>query len=156
MSRAPKRSATPLSDVAPPAVPAAPDVADPMDLITEVAETILPEFILLDPEVTTESISRLFTSDKPLGFEDMALEAQGKPPLAAAFESVTPTTNSAGISHTMLARTLAEQEAGRAGVARRTAESVNNREITARENAKRQAEGSAAQAGDLSYNTRGQ
>lgn len=156
MSRAPKRSATPLSDVAPAGVPPASGVADPMDLVAEVGETTLPEFILLNPEVTTESISRLFTSDKPLGFEDMALEAQGKPPLAAAIEPAAPVANAAGISFSLLARTIAEQEAGRAAVARRTAESVNNREITARENAKRQAEGSAAQAGDLSYNTRGQ
>lgn len=165
MPRAPKRSATPFPDVPASDPPASPVVADPLDLVAEVAEPAAPEYISLSPEVTTESISRLLTSDKPLGFEDMALEAQGKQPVAAAPEPApvqapapepfAPVTNEAGVSLSVLARTHAEQEAGREAVARRTAESVRNREITARENAKRQAEGSAAEAGDLSYNARG-
>jgi len=144
-----------------------------MDLVSEVATPVPAansvERISLSPEVTAESISRLLMSDKPLGFEDMALEAQGNavttsvalpehaPVLAPAAEidPIAPLTNEAGISLSMSARTLGEQEAGRQAVARRTAESVRNREITARENAKRQGEGSAAQAGDLSYNVAG-
>lgn len=165
MTRAPARATSPKPASASPAVPVVPSAADPMDLVAEVAEAVPAmlapaEYILLSPGVTTESISRVLTSDKPLGFEDMALEAQGKPLLAAApdpvAEPVAPSTNEAGISSTMLERTSLEQEAGRVAVARRTAESVRNREITARENAKRQAEGSAAQAGDLSYNGNGQ
>ena len=155
MSRAPKRSDTPFSDASAPVVSAPPVVADPLDLVAETAEPKQAEFILLAPEVNTESISRLFTSDKPLGFEDMALEAQGLPLLAAAPDLVAPTTDENGVSLTLLARTIAEQETGREAVARRTADSVRNREITARENAKRQAEGSAPAAGDLSYNERG-
>ena len=84
MPRAPKRSATPFPDVPASDPPASPVVADPLDLVAEVAEPAAPEYISLSPEVTTESISRLLTSDKPLGFEDMALEAQGKQPVAAA------------------------------------------------------------------------
>lgn len=158
MSRAQKRSATPFSHAPAPAVPAAPNVADPLALVGAMAEPVQAEYITLAPEVTTESISRTLTSDKPLGFEDMVLEAQGKlvdvAPAPAANplpEPIAPATNEAGISHSLLARTLAEQEAGRAGVARRTAESIRNREITASENAKRQAQGSAASADDLSY-----
>lgn len=162
MTRAPTRAPAPKPAGAPPVAPVVPSATDPMDLVAGAAQAAA-ERISLSPEVTSENVSRMLMSDQPLGFEDMALQAQGRPtaaiqqalpePAVIGFAPEPPLTNEAGVSQSVLDRTTAEQEAGRAAVARRTAESVRNREITARENAKRLAEGSAAEAGDLSYTT---
>lgn len=154
-------SATPVAAVlAATAVPLTGDPA-PVAVATEVADDPSSEPITLAPEVNTGGVARLMMSDKPLGFEEMAAEkntvavAEPAPePVSEPVQTYEPSTNDAGISHSVLARTLAEQEAGRAAVARRTADSVRGREITARENAKALAEGRAAHPDDLAYNDR--
>lgn len=98
------------------------------------------------------SISRTFVSDEPVGFEEMAMTAQQRmDTVAVPIVPKLPDPEPEPV-RALSERTLAEQAAGREIVSLRAAEIMRNRETTARENAKRMVENSAASAEDLSYN----
>jgi hypothetical protein len=113
--------------------------------------------------ITPGAIARVLMDDEPLGFEEMAAKQAGdmtatdRPetvataPTAQFDEQIKEQISEQGITHSLAARTLAEQEAGREAVARRQSEHLRNQAITARENAKRLEQG-AAHPEDLAYN----